>query len=166
MFLTIESQSCVIKTMAFKHASLPTVPTPALLIKRVPLQRPFDVPAAACSCASDHWQAQPPSLPDQAVVASMEPDEEGGLGGEEVITEVRVNYDYLLGMPIASLTLEKVRRARLFRPLLPILDHASIKSNCPALFHVDTERAQLRRDACLLASHAGQQAGRPLTEGH
>ena len=36
----------------------------------------------------------------------MEPDEEGG---EEVTAEVRVNYDYLLGMPIASLTLEKVR---------------------------------------------------------
>ncbi len=29
-------------------------------------------------------------------------------GAEEVIVEVRVTYDYLLSMPINSLTLEKV----------------------------------------------------------
>ena len=45
--------------------------------------------------------------PDQAVVASLEPEEEA-LGGGEVIGEVKVSYDYLLSMPIASLTLEKV----------------------------------------------------------
>ncbi len=29
-------------------------------------------------------------------------------GAEEAITEVNINYDYLLSMPINSLTLEKV----------------------------------------------------------
>ena len=47
-------------------------------------------------------------VPDQAVVvASLEtaPEE----GAEETIVEVKTSYDYLLSMPINSLTLEKVR---------------------------------------------------------
>ena len=31
-------------------------------------------------------------------------------GAEEAIVEARVNFDYLLSMPISSLTLEKVKR--------------------------------------------------------
>lgn len=40
-----------------------------------------------------------------AAVASMDDQDEGA---EEVIVEIRVTYDYLLSMPINSLTLEKV----------------------------------------------------------
>lgn len=40
------------------------------------------------------------------VVASLDDQDEGA---EEAIVEVKVNYDYLLSMPINSLTLEKVR---------------------------------------------------------
>ncbi len=39
------------------------------------------------------------------VVASLDDQDEGA---EEAIVEVKVNYDYLLSMPINSLTLEKV----------------------------------------------------------
>ena len=35
-------------------------------------------------------------------------DETPEQGAEEAITEVKINYDYLLSMPINSLTLEKV----------------------------------------------------------
>ena len=45
-----------------------------------------------------------------AVVASMDDQEEGA---EEAIVEVKVNYDYLLSMPINSLTLEKVHTPHL-----------------------------------------------------
>ncbi len=40
------------------------------------------------------------------VVPSLEDTPEQG--AEEAITEVKINYDYLLSMPINSLTLEKV----------------------------------------------------------
>ena len=40
------------------------------------------------------------------VVPSL--DETPEQGAEEAIVEHRVNYDYLLSMPISSLTLEKV----------------------------------------------------------
>lgn len=47
-------------------------------------------------------------VPDQAVVvASLEAAPE--YGAEETIVEVRTSYDYLLSMPINSLTLEKAR---------------------------------------------------------
>jgi hypothetical protein len=54
-------------------------------------------------------QSQERHVPEQAVVvASLEaaPEE----GAEETIVEVKTSYDYLLSMPINSLTLEKVRR--------------------------------------------------------
>ena len=41
------------------------------------------------------------------VVPSLEETPEQG--AEEAIVEVKVNFDYLLSMPISSLTLEKVR---------------------------------------------------------
>ena len=41
------------------------------------------------------------------VVPSLEETPEQG--AEEAIVEARVNFDYLLSMPISSLTLEKVR---------------------------------------------------------
>ncbi len=47
------------------------------------------------------------------MVASMDDQDEGA---EEAIVEVKVNYDYLLSMPINSLTLEKVPYTCLLLP--------------------------------------------------
>ena len=46
------------------------------------------------------------SLMQAVVVPSLEETPEQG--AEEAIVEHKVNYDYLLSMPISSLTLEKV----------------------------------------------------------
>ena len=50
-------------------------------------------------------------MPMQAlVVPSLEETPEQG--AEEAIVEAKINFDYLLSMPISSLTLEKVRPLR------------------------------------------------------
>ena len=51
------------------------------------------------------------------VVPSLEETPEQG--AEEAIVEHKVNYDYLLSMPISSLTLEKVGRADVLKAHSP-----------------------------------------------
>ncbi|CAL5226164.1 g8989 [Coccomyxa viridis] len=107
-----------------------------------------------------------PANKKAVVVPSL--DETPEQGAEEAIVEHKVNYDYLLSMPISSLTLEKVRAkqeewdrqaaevARLHATTPDQLYHADLDAFEAALDERDEEDA---KEAELLVSQRGR-AGR------